>query len=104
MTLNTLQAQQWCAGDGASSAIRGQLGIKLDGDSNLQHLINIHFHSPSLAARLRQKPAMLFFVFSHDVILILVAHNLDTGVDVSQPLCTPVSVQTSQAQTQSACT
>ena len=49
----------------------------------MQHLINIHFTSPSLARALRDArsgsggaAAMLYFVFNPDVVAAVVAHDL----------------------------
>ena len=67
------------AGDGAGGDTRQCLGIAYQGPSRLQHLINIHFSSAALAARLRQRPAMLYFVYSRAAIVVLVAHDLERG-------------------------
>ena len=62
--------------DGAASSVRQKMGIALHGKQGMQHLINVHFHSPTLAAALRNNPGMLYFVFNPDVIAVLVAHDL----------------------------
>jgi hypothetical protein len=68
------------AGDGAASGVRKQLGIALDGPGSLQSLINIHFTSTTLGQKLLEQPAMLYFVFGYSGVLVLVAHDLKTGV------------------------
>lgn len=50
----------------------------------MQSLMNVHFSSPALAAALRQRPAMLYFVFNASVIAVIVAHDLTTGEFVAQ--------------------
>ncbi len=63
----------------------------------MQHLINIHFTSPSLGARMlgrgpgSAKPAgrgdaaaMLYFVFNRQVVGVVVAHDLEQGEFVAQ--------------------
>eukprot|EP00798_Chlamydomonas_sp_ICE-L_P022736 gene22736-29901_t len=41
-----------------------QLGIGMQGEPSLQHLINIHFYSKDLSKLAAQRPAMLYFVFN----------------------------------------
>ncbi len=74
------------AADGAHSAIRKQLGIKLDSETGtIQHLINVHFFSPQLAERLRSRiPAMLYFIYTSSGVAVLVAHALKKGEFVAQ--------------------
>jgi hypothetical protein len=67
-------------GDGAGSPIRKQLGLGWEGTSNLQHLVNIHFKAPLLGQCLLSSPAMLYFVYSPQSVLVLVAHDLRTGM------------------------
>lgn len=79
-----LRCDYLVAADGASSSIRKQLGIAMIGDPALQHLVNIHFFSRDMARLLKQRPAMLYFVFSNQAIVVLVAHNLQEGEMVAQ--------------------
>ena len=72
------------AADGASSRTRKQLGIHMIGEPALQHLVNIHFFSKELWHHLKSRPAMLYFVFSSQAIVVLVAHNLQEGEMVAQ--------------------
>lgn len=75
------------AADGASSAVRSLAGVGMTGAPAMQHLINIHFTSASLASALRRsdKAAMLYFVFNPDVVAVVVAHDLrDDGEFVAQ--------------------
>eukprot|EP00850_Spirogloea_muscicola_P017975 SM000160S02516 [mRNA] locus=s160:75189:78610:+ [translate_table: standard] len=74
------------AADGAGSGVRAALGMAMDGDSApLQRLVNVHFASRELGARLLGdaasggRPAMLYFVFNLDVVMVVVAHDLAAG-------------------------
>ena len=74
------------AADGASSPVRSLVGVGLEGTPDMQHLINIHFTSASLASALRDSgnAAMLYFVFNPDVVAVVVAHDLrDDGTGAS---------------------
>lgn len=74
------------AADGAHSMVRTSLGIEMDGAGTLQHLINIHFTAPTLAARLVEcdRMGMLYFVFGRSHVVVLVAHDLGRGEFVAQ--------------------
>lgn len=91
-----VRASYVVAADGASSSTRRLLGVASSGTPAMQHLVNVHFTSPSLAATLRRgadvedgggggvsaRPvesagaAMLYFVFNPDVVAVVVAHDL----------------------------
>lgn len=60
------------------------LGVKMEGQAAMQHLINIHFQAPGLWRLLKDRPGMLYFVFNQDVISVLVAHDLEKGELVAQ--------------------
>lgn len=66
------------------AACRDLLGIVMQGDFGIQHLINIHFFSPRLGQLAASKPAMLYFVFNAQVIAVLVAHTIREGEFVAQ--------------------
>ena len=79
----TLRCDHLVAADGAGSRLRERLGVGLSGTPAMQHLINVHFTSPSLARALREArsgsgaaAAMLYFVFNPDVVAAVVAHDL----------------------------
>lgn len=74
------------AADGAHSGIRKSLGIDMDGPGTLQHLVNIHFTSPTLGRRLidEDNMGMLYFIFGSKNIVVLVAHSLEKGEFVAQ--------------------
>ena len=77
--------------DGANSETRRRAGVKMVGESALQHLINVHFVSKTLAKELREDPAMLYFVFNPDAVVVVVAHDLRAGEFVAQiPYLPPV--------------
>ncbi len=79
-----VQADYLIAADGASSRVRKQLGIDMVGEAAMQHLVNIHFFSKDLWQHVKERPAMLYFVFSSQAIVVLVAHNLQEGEMVAQ--------------------
>lgn len=58
----------------------------MDGAPAMQHLINIHFAAPRLAAHLLAsgRAAMLYFVFNPAVVAVIVAHDLRSGEFVAQ--------------------
>ena len=80
----TVHCKYVVAADGANSRVRGMLGISLQGQSDMQHLVNIHFTAPQLKSSLRGREAMLYFVFNPNVIAVLVAHDISTGEFVAQ--------------------
>lgn len=50
--------------EGAHSSIREKLKIQMEGHTNLQHLMNVHFTCPGLRSTLSTRPGMLYFVFN----------------------------------------
>ena len=75
------------AADGANSRVRDSLApARMTGTPTMQHLVNVHFTSRTLAARLRRddRAAMLYFVFNPDVVAVVVAHDLRNGEFVAQ--------------------
>ncbi|KAL1522488.1 hypothetical protein AB1Y20_017476 [Prymnesium parvum] len=79
-----VECDELLACDGAHSTVRRALGLELRGPPVLQHFHSVHFSAPALAAALRARPAMLYFVFNPRVIAVLVAHNLAEGEWVAQ--------------------
>lgn len=65
---------------------RQLLGIPMRGDPALQHLMSIHFSWPRLGAALlgEGRQAMLYFVFSRQLVAVVVAHDLNRGEFVVQ--------------------
>ncbi|GMH41411.1 hypothetical protein BSKO_09321 [Bryopsis sp. KO-2023] len=89
----TLECKYLILCDGANSPLRSRLGISMVGEPSIQHLINVHFLSKSLASRMKTNPAMLYFVLSSDVVLVLVVHCLKSGEFVAQiPYFPPLQV------------
>ncbi|KAM3572825.1 hypothetical protein VYU27_005184 [Nannochloropsis oceanica] len=77
--------------NGASSCLRQQAQIDMQGECGIQHLVNIHFSSRALAKATEHRPAMLYFLFNAQVICVLVAHHFPTGEFVAQvPFFPPV--------------
>lgn len=73
------------AADGARSTVRKLLGIKMEGERDLQKLISVHFLSKDLGQYLlNERPGMLFFIFNTEAIGVLVAHDLNEGEFVFQ--------------------
>jgi len=90
-TETVFRARYCVLADGANSETRRRAGVKMVGESALQHLINVHFVSKTLARELREDPAMLYFVFNPDTVVVVVAHDLRAGEFVAQiPYLPPV--------------
>ncbi|XP_038712996.1 putative polyketide hydroxylase isoform X1 [Tripterygium wilfordii] len=71
--------------DGAGSTVRKLVGINLQGETDLQKLVSVHFMSRELGQYLiNERPGMLFFIFNTEAIGVLVAHDLMTGEFVLQ--------------------
>lgn len=71
--------------DGAGSTIRKLVGINLQGETDLQKLVSVHFLSGELGQfLLNERPGMLFFIFNTEAIGVLVAHDLMQGEFVLQ--------------------
>jgi hypothetical protein len=76
--------QYLVAADGAKSRVRGMVGVSMEGNPALQHLVNIHFMAPGLKDRLKHREAMLYFVFNSRVIAVIVAHDIQREEFVAQ--------------------
>lgn len=61
-----LECRYLIGADGANSTVRSSLGITMQGEEAMQHLVNVHFSCPGLRKLLRPRPAMLYFTF-HEV-------------------------------------
>jgi len=59
-----LECKYLIGADGASSTVRNSLGIAMEGEEAMQHLVNVHFSCPGLRDLLRPRPAMLYFTFN----------------------------------------
>ncbi len=62
--------------DGASSAVRRDLGFDMDGPI-LQHMIGIHFHA-DLGEWVNERKSILYWVLNKDLMGVLIAHWLPT--------------------------
>ena len=69
------EADYVVACDGAGSSIREQLGVALDSSEVLQHFMNIHFTSKQLAEACRPRPAMIYFIYNPEAVVVLVMHS-----------------------------
>ena len=90
----TLDAEYLVAADGPRGAAAGVVLAAAENDAGdrvpgvahhldapaLQHFVSVAFRSRDLAARLRARPAMLYFVFNEATTSVVVAHNLDEGL------------------------
>jgi 2-polyprenyl-6-methoxyphenol hydroxylase-like FAD-dependent oxidoreductase len=86
-----IRAEYCVVADGANSETRTRLGIAMRGKRDLQRLVNVHFKSRDLANDLVDDPAMLYFVFNPDAVVVVVAHDLREGEFVAQiPYLPPV--------------
>ena len=79
----TIACSHVIACDGVNSIARTASAIASSGDDGLEHFLSFHFTCPALGPLLRERPAMLYFVFNPSVIAVLVAHDLDKGVWVA---------------------
>ena len=71
------------AADGAGSSVRQAVAIPLLGSGPLQHLINVHFRAPGLAAS-NAVNGMLYFVYNKRTVCVVVAHDIQAGEYVAQ--------------------
>jgi 2,4-dichlorophenol 6-monooxygenase len=69
------------AADGAYSAVRTQMGVRMVGQRNLESFLSVHFTCKELTRRLLEsnKAAMLSFVFNGTTSTVFVAHDLSRG-------------------------
>lgn len=73
----TLRARYAVAADGAGSALRAAaVGAELEGEGALASLLNVHFKSRKLGEALRDRLAMLYFVYNPSVVAVVVAHDV----------------------------
>jgi 2-polyprenyl-6-methoxyphenol hydroxylase-like FAD-dependent oxidoreductase len=63
------------AADGTNNFIRQRLGIRMAGDDHLQTLVNVHFTCALPVTHRSPRPAMLYFTFNEDAVIIFVAHD-----------------------------
>lgn len=81
---DTFQADYLIACDGASSKVRKFLNIPLVSSGVLQSFLNIHFFSKQLGKIAKKNPAMIYFVYNPDAVVVIVMHNPDEGEFVMQ--------------------
>ena len=88
-----IDAEAVVVANGANSTLVTELGIPLQtialdsgqrGGEERQSLLSVHFHSLDLAQEIARQPAMLYFAFNAEVVLVLVVHNLREGEFVAQ--------------------
>jgi 2-polyprenyl-6-methoxyphenol hydroxylase-like FAD-dependent oxidoreductase len=94
-----LRGNYLVACDGASSAVRRDLGIAMDGPI-LQHMIGIHFHT-DLGDLVDHRKSILYWVLNKDLMGVLIAHWLPTDWVLFTPYFPPQ--QMPQHFTESAC-
>jgi len=71
----TIEAQWVVAADGAHSRTRAGLGIEMAGDAELGTLLNLYVEAPAMIDRIRERPALLYFLAQDD--LLGAAINMD---------------------------
>lgn len=75
--------------DGSRSQTRQQLGVSMEGDSEIQHLLNVHFRTkPESRLHLKlqkiENCGMLHFIYNQHCILVFVSHDVFEGEWVAQ--------------------
>ncbi len=80
-TTASVRASYVIGADGAGSSVRQAADLSLGSARDLQDLVNVHFFSSELAARLSAagREAMLYFIWNREAIGVLVAHDLRPG-------------------------
>lgn len=63
-TAHTVEARYLAGCDGANSAVREALGIRLEGRGTLGNARGIYFRAPQLDARLQADPAVMYWVLA----------------------------------------
>jgi 2-polyprenyl-6-methoxyphenol hydroxylase-like FAD-dependent oxidoreductase len=74
------------AADGVKSKIRHDLGLEMIGERNMMNFVNIHFKSKSIGDAMLQagEVGMLYYLYSEELISVLVCHDLNIGEFVLQ--------------------
>jgi 2,4-dichlorophenol 6-monooxygenase len=85
--------------DGASSIVRRNLGVAMDGPI-LQHMIGIHFHA-DLSDLVNHRKSILYWILNKDLMGVLIAHWLPTEWVLFAPYFPPQ--QRSEQFTESVC-
>lgn len=80
----SIQCKYLVGADGANSFIRNSIGISMQGDEAIQHLVNVHFSCPGLRNKLKPNTAMLYFVFNEAMVGVYVAHDASSDEWVCQ--------------------
>ncbi|CAD7703322.1 unnamed protein product [Ostreobium quekettii] len=70
--------------DGANSRLRRGMGVQMVGGGVIQHLVSMHFRSPTLAKIISRRPGMLYFVCGPEAVVTLVVHSLKEAEFVAQ--------------------
>ena len=78
------EADYLIACDGSASIVREKLGIQLSSTEVLQSFLNIHFNSKQLGKICKQSPAMIYFVYNNEAVVVMVMHSSDEGEFVLQ--------------------
>ena len=78
------KADYLIACDGASSKVRRFLNIPMQSSGVLQSFLNIHFFSKQLGQIAKKNPAMIYFIYNPEAVVVMVMHNPDEGEFVMQ--------------------
>ena len=70
--------------DGAGSKVRSFLNFPTTSSGILQGFLNIHFFSKKLGKIAKNNPAMIYFVYNPQAVVVIVMHNSDEGEFVMQ--------------------
>jgi 2-polyprenyl-6-methoxyphenol hydroxylase-like FAD-dependent oxidoreductase len=78
------KANYLIACDGSASKVRSFLNIPLTSSGILQSFLNIHFTSKKLGDIAKKDPAMIYFVYNPQAVVVIVMHSADEGEFVMQ--------------------
>ncbi len=73
--LYTVRSRYLIGADGAGSAVRGNVGIRMDGPEALQHQMMIHFEA-DLRPLVGHRPAILYFLFGPGRRGVFIAYDI----------------------------
>lgn len=79
-----LEADYLIGCDGSGSTVRRKLGIQLSSTEILQSFLNIHFKSKQLGKLCKDSPAMIYFIYNKETVVVMVMHNSEEGEFVLQ--------------------
>lgn len=106
VTVKTLDGKSYqgdyvIACDGANSRVRNYLNIPLESSDVLQSFLNIHFISKKLGHIALSNPAMIYFIYNPEALVVIVMHNAQEGEFVMQvPFFPPLTNPSDYSQSE----